>query len=83
MPGSGDVATLNALLGLLARRDAPLAIFVPLVDLRATGDSGVGPGLASPAAVVDRARIPGPGRLDLPVEGIPEYLGFGRPGVGS
>ena len=41
--------------------------------------AGVGP----PLPVIDLDRMPGVGSADLPMEDIPDTLGFGIPGVGN
>ena len=80
---SGDVGTLGAVLGLPASLDTPLApnaSFEPRVSedvSLSANESG------APPPIADLVMDPGAGRPDLPADGIPEYLGLGRLGVGN
>jgi hypothetical protein len=76
---SGDVGAL----GLPASLETPLvpnASFEPRVSedvSLSANESG------APPPIADLVMDPGAGRPDLPADGIPEYLGLGRLGVGN
>jgi hypothetical protein len=82
LAASGDTWMVEALLTLPMNLLAGLASKTSPVIRDETGES-VGVTGGGVLFAVDLARIPGVGNPDFPAEGIPEYLGFGMPGVGT
>jgi hypothetical protein len=80
---SGDVGALGALLDLPASLDTPLAPNASFEPRVSDGVSLSANESGAPPPSADLVMDPGAGRPDLPADGIPEYLGLGRLGVGN